>query len=786
MCDESNCQLKRPEILGLPCLRLQQVTDSLKDLSDARAKGCVRTIGDFVELVKTPTDQKTRARQSYGCEQYSDLKRSLPVWICCGVGGTKQDTIEPNGLITIDIDHIDGYEQQIKDRLCELPFVALCCLSISGHGVYALVYAPDHVRDAERVKSEIYAVVADYLSAVIDLKIVVKDGTLNQPDAANIDNCTDISRKRFEPFDTNIYVADKVKAFEPIAALIDKKWNNSRIKKLAEMMGYTDIIPNHASVGALLALAAASAKLTLWDRDLFTPNETYQARVGVVVLGDTGDGKKRIDSAVQIVADKFDGQCGNSKSTADMAYRASLSCNIQETDENKKLVWKAKQIRDVKPFIEINDEVYATITTNKQTQYAMDKAAQRRLLLDTHYNPPTTKKDCLPDYKFTPCYQFLCFSQFESYAEAVAGDRTDTGDGRRVVDCELPRYDGDGQKLEVALFKARMATPASDLDGVYQSLNDAYEHNKKRINASFETAIESLTVREIEGKSKYPDFPAMDYESRPLCQFTFFRCLDGLNDANKRDAFTHFANIATLSAYIEQRNSITTSDILIAAAISRASFALRNKVQERCAEIALADGCDKQIAWLNEYWKRPDKRVSTAKYKQAKTNNGIGLSKTTQEMVEQWERGNIIDYYEGTNKYFRRGTQEELEKIAKDLEVESAIRESTGKAFNALTLNWDTSHSHDEQYSSRKRPLFNQDEPTAQKIRVCEMINKCLTGGKCGYFVKGQRQSTLYRLRNVLTNQGMWGEIAKEVLWEHARLAGLPDKEIKRTLEKPI
>ena len=318
MCDDSNCQLQRSEILGLQCLRLQRVTDSLANLQDAQNKGCIRTLGDFVEQVKTPTDQKKQARQAYGGEQYDALKRSLPVWICCGIGGTKQDSIEPNGLVTIDIDHIDGYERQVKNKLCELPFVALCCLSISGHGVYALVYAPDHVRDAERVKSEIYTVVANYLSATIDLKLSVKDSN-TASNAANIDNCTDISRKRFEPFDTEIYVADKVKAFEPISALIDKKWNNSRIKKLSEKLGYIDVTPNHASVGALLALAAASAKLTLWDRDLFTENEAYQARFGGVVLGDTGDGKKRIDSAVQIVADKFDGQCGNSKSTADMA-----------------------------------------------------------------------------------------------------------------------------------------------------------------------------------------------------------------------------------------------------------------------------------------------------------------------------------------------------------------------------------------------------------------------------------------------------------------------------------
>lgn len=782
MCDKDDCQLKRDEILSLQCLRFDKLKTEWDKLTDNQKQNCVKTIGDFVESVKTQTDQKTTSRLSYGCDQYDELKSSLPVWVCCGVGGTKQETITPNGLVTIDIDHIDGYEQQIKDRLCELPFIALCCLSISGHGVYALAYAPDYTGNAERIKSELYTVTAYYLSAVCDIKIIVKDGKLEQPDAANIDNCTDVSRKRFEPFDTDVYVADKVKAFEPISDLMSKKWNNSKIKRLVEMMGYNDINPNHAGVGALLAVAAAITHLTLWDWDIITPFKSYQVRIGSTIIGWTGDGKGLLNTMVQIIADKFNCTCGNCKSTADMAFRASLACNTIETDENKKQTWKDKQIKDIKPFIELNDEVYATITANKTAQYAIDKTARRRELLDTHFNPPTTKKDSLPEYKFTPCYQYLCFSQFDSYAEAITGERTDTGDGRRELLCELPKIETDGLPLEVSLIKDRMKRSKSDLDGVYQALKDAYDHNIDRINSKFEVNIENLSVREIEGESLKPEFPAMNYESRALCLFTFFRCLEGLNEQNKRDAFTHIPNIATLSAFLEQRDCITTSDILIAAAITRASFALRDKLQDRCNEITLSDGCDKQITWLNKYWELPDKSVKVANYQKAKVNNGIGLSKVTKEIVEKWELNNLVIYQIKTNKYTRRGTPQELEQIEKDLEIENAIKNKSGSTLNEMTLNWNATHGHNEQFATRKRPTFSQDTQDAQRIRVVEMVHKSLEGGKCGYFVKGQRERTLYRLCNVLKNNGMWGTIGKEILEGLARESGLPEKEIQHAL----
>ena len=779
MCDGSNCQLLSSEILGLPCLRLPSVSDTAADVSESRNKGLLFTIGDFVSAVKAASKEKTAVRDAYGRECYDGLKRSLPVWINGGIGGTKAETITPNGLVTIDIDHTDGHELEIKAKLAELPFIAISCVSISGHGVYALAYAPDHAGNAERIRSEIYAVIAHYLSAVLD--VTISDGTGDKSGARIDPACTDVSRKRFETYDPDIYIAEKVKAFEPIDTLIVKKWNTSKIKRLAEKMGYTDVSPNHASVGAILALTAASAKLTLWDKDIITPHETYQARAGVIILGDSGEGKKRIDSAVQIVANRLGCQCGNSKSTADMAYRASLSCNTVETDDKKKSEWKPKAVRDVHPFIEINDEVYATISTNRAAQYAMDKAAQRRLLLDTHYNAQTTRKDSLPDYGFTPCYQYLCYSQYDSYAEAMAGERTDTGDGRRELVCELPKIETDGQPLEVSMFRARISSPASDLDSVYTALKSAYDQNRDRINANFGHSLEGLSVSEIEGESKKTDFPALDYESRPRCQFTFFRCLEGLSDTNKRDAFTHFANIATLSAYIEGRNAITTSDILTAAAIARASMALRDKIQDRCDEIGTG-GCDRQIAWLTKYWEKPGKSVSQAGYSKAKVNNGIGISAATRESVETWERANLIDYYSGTNKCLRRGTQAELDALAADMETANALSAKAGAALNRLTLKWNTANG--ETFTVNGRPVFSQDAPDAQRIRVCEMVTKCLNNGKCGQFVKGERQTCLFRLRNVMTTQGMWGSIAKEILAGLARDAGLPEWEITRTLEK--
>jgi hypothetical protein len=771
MIDTVKCQLSHDEILNLNVMALSNVTVTF---SSSDAPKYTKTIGDFVRSIQTPSEQKTKARAAYGTDDYDNLKKALPVWINGGTGGTKQDTINPNGLVTIDIDHIEGYETAVKTRLCELPFIAICSLSISGHGVYALAYAPDYAGDGEGIKTHIYEVINAYLTATCGTNIACDP------------SCTDISRKRFEPFDPAPYIANKVCTFEPIDRLIERKWQKSTIKKLATMMGYDGetVTPNHASVGALLAISAASARLTLWDRDIITPHETYQARIGCVVLGDTGAGKKRIDSAIQIIADKLNCQCGNNKSTADMAYRASLSCNFTETnDTTKKTVWKPKKVCEITPYIEVNDEVYATIELNKTAQYAMDKAAQRRLLLDSHYNPQTTKKDPLPEYKFTPCYQYVCFSQYDSYAAAMAGERTDTGDGRRELPFQLPKIDTDGMSPAVAMFRARLSTPSSDLDGVYDAIDAAYKHNQARIHSTFDgELIERLTVREIEGASKYTNFPALDYESRPLCQFTFFRCLEGLSQTHAKDAFTHIANIATISAYLSQNNSITTSDILTAAAITRECFGLRDTLQARSEEIELSAGCDRQIQWLTKYWAQEEKIVKLSNYKKAKTNNGIGLLPATQAIVTQWETANLITLYEGDNKRVRRASPQEVEQISNDMAIAAQIQTKANADLARITTDWDTQHDRAEQFAARKRPPFADDTHDAQKIRVIEMINKCLSNGRCGAFVKGQRETTLYRLRNVLDNNGMWGTLAKDLLTQYGKDAGLPDKEIKHAL----
>lgn len=778
MCDKDDCQLKRDEILSLQCLRLETIDTKWDDLTDNQKQSCVKTIGEFIEAVKTQTTPKANARAANGSDRYNKLKLSLPVWLPCGIGHTQKEFMTSNGFVTIDIDHLDGYEQQVKARLCELPFIALCGLSIGGNGVFALAYAPDYIGNTERIKGELYEVTANFLSAVSGLTIRVKSSE-TKPDQPVIDITPEVSRKRIETFDHEIYVAEKVKAFEPIADLMAKKWNDSKIKRLAEMMGYNDVMPNHAAVAAILSLAAASAKLTLWDWDIALSQMSYQARIGAIILALSGRGKGILDSNMQDIADRLGITIRNSKSTKNMARNACKACNTYDKAQD---IWTEKQIKDINPVIEITDEAYGDKELNHKAQYAMDKPSQRRGLLNRHYNPQTTEKDSLPDYGFTPCYQYLMYSPFEAYAHAIANEVQGTGDERRELVCELPCVESDGLPYAVALIREKLTTPKSDLNGVYQALNAAFDHNKERINSYHESIIEGLTVREIPSKSKEQHFPAMDYESRHLCLFTFYRCLEGLSDANTDYAFTHFANIATISAYLEQRDCITTSDILIAAAITRASFALRDRLQDRCNEITLSDGCDKQITWLNKYWERPDKSVKVANYQKAKVNNGIGLSKVTKETVEKWELNNLVIYQIKTNKYTRRGTPQELEQIEKDLEIENAIKNKSGSTLNEMTLNWNATHGHDEQFATRKRPTFSQDTQDAQRIRVVEMVHKSLEGGKCGYFGKGQRETTLYRLCNVLKNNGMWGTIGKEILEGLARESGLPEKEIQHAL----
>lgn len=758
--------------LSLPCGRLERV--------NIKGEPELKTIRDFVNAVRKGTAAKQAAIDEFAAngktEKYDNLKLGVPAWVMGGANGKNNETIIPNGFISLDVDHISrGYAAKVKESLCKLPFVGLCCLSLSKNGVFALIYAPSYVGNADAIKSEIYGDIDVYLKAK------------HKPVTFDIDEkCTDTARRRFESFDTDIYVSNDIKPYERTGELMGAAWNSSRIKSLALLFGYDDIKPNHAAVGSLLALTAASARLSLWDRSIFDETKTYQVRIGAVILGQSGGGKGDLLGQVREIAHALGVSIQNHKTTASMAQGVSLACNTQEPDAlNPKLsVWRPKMVKDVQPIIEINDEDYAAREVAKQATYAMDKLAERRKILDRIYEPQSTKKDSLPTYGFTASYQYLCVSQPDSFADAIKGERTDTGDGRRELVCELPEDEqAPAAHFADRLFIADMNRHSADLQGITFALQTAYNNHTGLWHITFESmGLDTVKTDELARVARGADFGALNWHNLTNCQFTFMRCVKAIstNESEAMDAKTHLANIAAIECYLSGRKEMTPRDILTAAAITGKSFELRRRIQERCDELTAAESLDKTLQALEKYWDKNADGVNTANYCRWKSNHGVDARKN---IVIQWESANLIEYYERNNKKTRRATPAELDDLARDLELAMQIGKYTGAQLNTLAAQWDKGHERSEHYSPNwKRPQFDEDTPDAQRIRVYEMINKCVNGNKCGQFVKGERQSTLYRVSNVMMSCGMWGPVAKDVLTEIGRGCGLPDKEIKHAL----
>lgn len=770
-------QLNSTQLKAIPCGLLRCVNDA----GDVQNK----TIGDFIEAVKVDSEAKrqirTKAEQNI---DYDTDKQRLNTWVLSGHGGKSSETITPNGFISLDVDHISlGYEQQFKDTLCKLPFVAVCCLSVSGHGVFGLIYAPNYAGKPEAIQTGIYDVIQVFLAAKFP--------------HANFDideHCKDLARKRFETYDPAVWVSNDIKPYEPIETLINNAWRDSRTRALASMLGYSNVTPSHAAVGAILALAAADGKLSIWHRSIFDENKTlqnvptYPARIGAVILGKSGAGKGNLLEKIRSIAHAMHLSLRNYKTTAAMAQGVSELCNDLEQDEqNPKIYrWKPRQIKDVVPQLEINDEYYAAREVAKQAVYAMDKLAERRKLLDTTYEPQGTKKDSLPSYGFTPCYQYLCVSQFESFAEAIRGERTDTGDGRRELIMQIPDDEScPCEHFADRVFYSDMNRMPADIDGIIHELETVYRKHMNMFDGTFdEMGLGTIKTDEIAKISRGKDFQAFSWHNQDNCLFTFMRVLKSISttEAEAMDSKTHLANIAAIECYLSGRSEMIPRDILTAAAITKESFALRRKLIERCNELELLEAGDKVTKWLERYWIKPGRVSTCADYKRAKINNGIDYNSPK---VVQWDLCNLIEFYDNGNKKIRRGTPEELAEQAKEIEVQTEVLKQTGFKLNALTTAWNASHSKDEQYSHTwQRPKFSDDTPDAQQIRVCEMINRCLSGGKCGQFVKGERQSTLYRLRNVMMNNGMWNATTKNVLADLGRESGLPEKEIAHALRE--
>ena len=768
--------LNRSQLLATKCGRLECLPDS-GDLQP-------RTIQDFVNAVQSaPSGLKKEAIDEFAAhdksQKYDELKLKIAAWMPCGYGGKSRNTATPNGFVTLDIDHISrGCAVQIKETLCKLPFIGLCCLSLSQNGVFALIYAPEYVCDADAIKSEIYGTIDIYLKA-------------KHPGIGfGIDqNCTDFTRKRVETFDPDIFLSDDIKPYERNDELIMNAWNSSETKRLAAMFGFDNITPGHAAVVGLLALAAASSRLSLWDRDIFNKSKTYQARIGAIILGKSGAGKGNLIDSIREIAHELGIYIQNYKTTAAMAQGVSLACNTREPDEQnpKQDKWTPKQIKDIRPIIEINDEDYAARELAKLAAYAMDKLAERRKILDRRYQPQTTKKESLPDYEFTASYQYICVSQLESFAAAIQGERTDTGDGRReLLGNLLDDETNDDMHFSDRQFIADMNSRAADTAAITAALQTAYKNHKDRCEPTFESmSLGAVTTDKLASIARGDDFHALTWHNHTNCQYTFMRCLKAIstNESESMDAKTHLANIAAIECYLSGRDEMTPRDILTAAAITRESFALRRRLQARCDEIAMNAYNDNAIKWLELYWKDPAKIVSIQAYNKAKHGK---VNKHNESMVAQWEMDNLVVFYvnreSGPAQRVRRGTEKELSERAKELEIGAEISKKSAAKLNELTTRWDSQHGRAEQYATRQRPTFADDTPEAQRIRVCEMINRCIDGKKCGQLLTGERQKTLYRISNVLIDNGMWGTIAREILTELGRESGLPEKEIKHAL----
>ena len=156
----------------------------------------VRTsLGGFVQACLKDTvtpdgeDWKKAVR-----EGRAKKKNVLPDWSLCNDTGTNEGT--PNGLIQLDFDHVDR-PQELRDALRGFPGILMAAVSASGHGVFALAYAPD--RDLGLYAARKYA---EILSAR-----GFKFGYDN--------SCEKACQLRFETYDPGLWVAPQLVALGP-------------------------------------------------------------------------------------------------------------------------------------------------------------------------------------------------------------------------------------------------------------------------------------------------------------------------------------------------------------------------------------------------------------------------------------------------------------------------------------------------------------------------------------------------------------------------------------------
>lgn len=272
-----------------------------------------KSFADFISAIRTDNEHKRRCRafsdQLYAMPErdrkdengpYSKKtaeKGQCPFW-SIAADHVASDAV-PNGLRQLDFDDIadNADVERAKTIVSGLGCALMVAYSVSGHGIFAIVYAPE--------ENDVEALYNNYLKPVSD--ILRAEGIAHNPDRGALG----VGHGRIEAYDPKPYVATEIVAFdvEAVGRLAAKARQKMAFWDQRESHPFfyahpisqiADAFRGRSSVGGIAtaaALAFVGAHVNVFSKTEYR-SRAYAARPFIVALGNAGEGKTSIMDAI--------------------------------------------------------------------------------------------------------------------------------------------------------------------------------------------------------------------------------------------------------------------------------------------------------------------------------------------------------------------------------------------------------------------------------------------------------------------------------------------------------